>query len=149
MNENEEGRFLNRDDPVPSADIAEARSLALRYRCEFVDLRNFQLQSELLGKVPANVMLRYNFVPVLEMQDGRIAIAVADPSQLLSFDEISLLLGKRLVICVATLGQINKVLNRVDDSPSPDQSDAPVRAPLKPRPHSQSGAAKAVPEQEQ
>ena len=53
-------------------------------------------------------MLRYNFVPVLEMQDGRIAIAVADPSQLLSFDEISLLLGKRLVICVATLGQINK-----------------------------------------
>jgi Type II secretion system (T2SS), protein E, N-terminal domain len=58
-------------------------------------------------------MLRYNFVPLTEMKDGRIAIAAADPSQLMLFDEISLLLGTRIVIHVATLGQIRRVLKRV------------------------------------
>ena len=142
-------------NPTPDDDLARARNLALRYRCEFVSLCNFQLQPELLRKVPADLMLRYNFVPLSEMQDGRIAIAVADPSQLMSFDEISLLLGRRIVIHVAPLAQINKVLNRVNDSPTqmadppPDEPDAPVGAPLKPRPHSRSGAAKAVPEEAQ
>ena len=143
------------DDPASSDELARARNLALRYRCEFVSLCNFQPQSELLRKVPADLMLRYNFVPLSEMQDGRIAIAVADPSQLMSFDEISLLLGRRIVIHVAPLAQINKVLNRVNDSPTqmadppPDEPDAAVGAPLKPRPHSRSGAAKAVPEEAQ
>jgi hypothetical protein len=147
--------------PMPVDDLARARDLALRYRCEFVNLDNFQLQSEVLKKIPADVMFRYNFVPLAEMPDGRIAIAVADPSQLLLLDEITLLLGKRIVARVATLAQINTILNRVDEShtpipdPPPDEPlgpsdpDAPVRAPLKPRPHLRSGAAKAVPEQEQ
>jgi hypothetical protein len=106
-------------------------------------------------------MFRYNFVPLAEMQDGRIAIAAADPSQLMLFDEISLLLGKRIVVHVATLAQISKVLNRGDEGPSqiadgppqgpldPSGPDAPVGAPLKSRPHLRSGAAKAVPEQEE
>ncbi len=61
-------------------------------------------------------MFRYNFVPLAEMPDGRIAIAVADPSQLLLLDEITLLLGKRIVARVATLAQINTILNRVDEA---------------------------------
>jgi hypothetical protein len=104
-------------------------------------------------------MFRYNFVPLAEMQDGRIAIAVADPSQLMLFDEISLLLGKAIVVHVATLAQISKILNRggegrsqidaPEEPPGPCGPDAPVGAPLKSRPHLRSGAAKAVPEQEQ
>jgi type IV pilus assembly protein PilB len=143
---------MNGDDPAPRDEIEKARDLALHYRCEFVNLGTFRLQPELLGEIPADLMLRYKFVPLAKTQDGRIAIAVADPSQLMLFDEISLLLGKRIVIHVATLAQINKILNRAEDSPtqmpdpSPGEPDAPVRAPLKPRPHSRSGAAKAVPE---
>jgi len=56
------------------------------------------------------------------MQDGRIAIAVADPSQLMLFDEISLLLGKRIVAKVATMAQINEFLNRVDSASADDSS---------------------------
>jgi len=78
-------------------DLAGAQELALRYRCEFINLHNFQLRSDVFKKVPADLMLRYNFVPLEEMQDGRIAIAVADPSQLVLLDEISLLLGERIV----------------------------------------------------
>ena len=148
-------------NPAPGDDLARARDLAFRYRCDFVNLHNFQLQSEFLTKVPIDLMFRYNFVPLEEMPDGRIAIAVADPSQLLMFDEISLLLGRRIVVHVTTLAQISKVLSRGEGSPtqmadpSPDEPlgpsgpGAPVRAPLAPKPHLRSGAARAVPEQEQ
>jgi hypothetical protein len=159
--ENEEFCLMNGGDPVPDSDLGRARELAFRYRCKFVDLHDFKLPSELLRKVPVTLIFRYNFVPLVEMQDGRIAIAAADPSQLMLFDEISLLLGKPIVVHVATLAQISKVLNRSDEGPSqiadgspegplgPSGPDAPVGALLKPRPHLRSGAAKAVPEQEQ
>jgi hypothetical protein len=159
--ENEEFCLMNGGDPVPDSGLGRARELAFRYRCKFVDLHDFKLPSELLRKVPVTLIFRYNFVPLVEMQDGRIAIAAADPSQLMLFDEISLLLGKPIVVHVATLAQISKVLNRSNEGPSqiadgspegplgPSGPDAPVGALLKPRPHLRSGAAKAVPEQEQ
>jgi type II secretion system (T2SS) protein E len=152
---------MNGGDPAPDSDLERARELALRYRCEFVNLHNFQLPSELLKKVPVGLMFRYNFVPLDETPDGRLAIAIADPSQLMMIDEISLLLGKRIVIHVATLTHISQVLNRVDEGPAqiadtppdeplgPSGPDAHIGAPLKPRPHLRSGAAKVVPEQEQ
>ncbi len=139
-------------NPTPGDDLTTARDLAFRYRCEFVNLQDFQLQSELLKKVPVDLMLRYNFVPLAEMQDGRLTIAVADPSQLRLFDEVSLLLGKRIVIQVATPAQIKNILNAdlsLDEPLGPSGPDAPVGAPLKPKPHLRSGAARAVPEQEQ
>jgi hypothetical protein len=40
-----------------------------------------------------HLMFRYKFVPLEETADGKLAIAIADPSQLMMIDEISLLLG--------------------------------------------------------
>jgi type IV pilus assembly protein PilB len=61
-------------------------------------------------------MFRYNFVPLEETADGRLAIAIADPSQLMMIDEISLLLGKRIVTKVATLAQISEILKKTEQS---------------------------------
>jgi type II secretory ATPase GspE/PulE/Tfp pilus assembly ATPase PilB-like protein len=92
-----------------------ARELARRYRCEFVDLREAHLQPELFRKIPVDLMFRYNFVP-LEERDGRLAIAISDPSQLMNIDEISILLGKRIHTCVATLSQISDILKKTEQS---------------------------------
>jgi hypothetical protein len=116
---------MNGGDPVPDSDLERARELALRYRCKFVNLHDFKLPFELLRKVPVTLMFRYNFVPLAEMQDGRIAIAAADPCQLMLFDEISSLLGKPIVVHVATLAQISKVLNRGGEGPSQIADGAP------------------------
>src|ERR1051326_8273464 len=64
-----------------------ARDLAARYRCEFVDLRDYHLDAELFKSVPVDLMFRYNFVP-LEQNDTTLAIAIADPSKLMMIDEI-------------------------------------------------------------
>ena len=68
-------------EPATAGDELErARDIARRYRCEFIDLSDFQLHHDLFEKIPVHLMFRYNFVPLEETADGRLAIAIADPS---------------------------------------------------------------------
>jgi type IV pilus assembly protein PilB len=92
-----------------------AMKLAQRYRCMFVDLREQRIDPELFRTIPADLMFRYNFVP-LEVNNNLLSIAVAEPSQVLLSDELPLLLGKKLVIKVATLHQISDLLKRTEQS---------------------------------
>ena len=104
--------------PILSDDAAEreqARRLAERYRCPLIDLREQRIDPELFRNIPAEMMFRYNFVP-LESHDSTLVIALADPSQLHLTDELSLLLGKRLQIKVATASQISDLLKRTEQS---------------------------------
>jgi type IV pilus assembly protein PilB len=92
-----------------------ATRLAQRYRCSFVDLREQRIDPELFRTIPADLMFRYNFVP-LEVHNNLLSIAVADPSQVLLSDELPLLLGKKLAIKVATAHQISDLLKRTEQS---------------------------------
>src|ERR1700753_1363137 len=101
------------NDSLTEAERAQV--LARRYHAEFVDLKNFKIQHELFKSVPVDMMFRYNFVP-LEQTEGRLAIAVSDPSKLMVIDEISGLLGTRIVTRVATLSQITDLLKKTEQS---------------------------------
>jgi len=90
--------------------------LAQRYHGDSVDLTDFQPPRELLKKVPVEVMLRYSMVPLEETADGKLVVAIADPDQILMLDEISLLLGKRIVPKTSTLKQITKCLKKTEES---------------------------------
>jgi type IV pilus assembly protein PilB len=92
-----------------------ARKLAHRYRCAFVDLSEQRIDPELFRTIPADLMFRYNFVP-LELQNNSLSIAVSDPSLVLLSDELPLLLGKKLAIKVATAKQIGDILKRTEQS---------------------------------
>src|SRR3974390_399761 len=94
---------------------AQAEALAARYRAEFVDLKNFKIQRDLLGTVPVELMFRYNFVPIEQRPDA-LVIAVSDPSQLMVLDEIAGLLSHRIIASVATLSQITEVLKKTEQS---------------------------------
>jgi type II secretory ATPase GspE/PulE/Tfp pilus assembly ATPase PilB-like protein len=98
-----------------AAERDQARKLAERYRCPFVDLREQRIDPDLFRSIPAELMFRYKFVP-LEAHDSTLVVALADPSQLHLTDELSLLLGKRLQIKVATTSQIDDLLKRTEQS---------------------------------
>ncbi|HEY5382629.1 MAG TPA: GspE/PulE family protein [Acidobacteriaceae bacterium] len=105
--------------PLPNDSLTEierAERLARRYHAEFVDLKNFKIQHELFKSVPVDMMFRYNFVPLEQGSDGRLAIAVADPSKLMVLDEIAGLLGTRIITRVATLSQITDLLKKTEQS---------------------------------
>src|ERR1035441_7159215 len=98
--------------PLPGGPMAsgqdereQAEALFKRYHAEFVDLKNFKIQHDLLRTVPVELMFRYNFVPIEQQQDV-LTIAVSDPSRLMALDEISGPVGHRILTRVATLSQI-------------------------------------------
>jgi type IV pilus assembly protein PilB len=92
-----------------------ARKLAERYRYAFIDLREQRIDPELFRTIPADLMFRYNFVP-LEVHNNVLSIAAADPGQVQMSDELPLLLGKKLAIKVATPRQIADLLKRTEQS---------------------------------
>src|ERR1039457_1700382 len=104
--------------PIITDEIGEqerSRRLADRYRCTFVDLREQRIDPELFRSIPAALMFRFNFVPI-ESRENSLVIAVADPAQVLLSDELSLLIGKKLVLNVATPTQISDLLKRTEQS---------------------------------
>src|ERR1700692_2895382 len=96
-------------------EVERAQLIARRYHADFSNFKNFKISHELFKSVPVDMMFRYNFVP-LEQMEGRLAIAVSDPSQLMVLDEISGRLGQRLVTRVATLSQITELLKKTEQS---------------------------------
>ncbi len=105
--------------PTAAFDLQSERErshrLAERYRCPFVDLLEQRIDPELFRSIPAELMFRFNFVPI-EAKDGALVIAVADPSQVLLSDELPLLLAKKLILKVATATQISDLLKRTEQS---------------------------------
>ncbi|HXA78910.1 MAG TPA: GspE/PulE family protein [Candidatus Acidoferrales bacterium] len=103
------------DAPNQASERDQARRQAERYRCPFVDLAEQRIDPDLFRSIPAELMFRYNFVP-LAAHDSTLVVAVVDPSQLQQTDELALLLGKRLQIKVATASQIGDLLKRTEQS---------------------------------
>ena len=78
-----------------------ARSLAEQFGLEYADLANFKKDEELLNSLPSDAIFRFRFVP-LQSTAEYLLIAVSDPTDILKFDDLELLLGRPLRIAVAT-----------------------------------------------
>ncbi len=98
-----------------SSQVERARQLAVRYRCEFVDLLQQRIDPDLFGLVPVDLMFRYHFIP-LEASDNKLVVAMADPGQFAVLDDLSLRLGRKIVVKVATAEQIADILKKTEQA---------------------------------
>jgi type IV pilus assembly protein PilB len=98
-----------------SEEMDQARTLARRYRYEFVDLKTAAIDAELFRTVPVDLMFRYHFVP-LQDHDGTLQIALSDPTRIVQVDELAILLARKLRIKVATYTQIADLLKKTEQS---------------------------------
>jgi type IV pilus assembly protein PilB len=97
------------------AEERDARRLALRYQLEFVDLEHFRIDHELFRSIPADMMLRYGFVPY--RRDGQtLLIVVSDPSDLQTIDEVDVQLNTPIRVCVGTPSAIQNILKKSESS---------------------------------
>jgi type II secretory ATPase GspE/PulE/Tfp pilus assembly ATPase PilB-like protein len=97
------------------AEIAQARRLAERYRLEFVDMDHFLIDNELFRSIPADLMLRYGFVPY--RREGRsLVIVVSDPTDLPMIDELATLLATPVKVTVGTASAIQSILKKSESS---------------------------------
>ena len=106
--------------PEPSADeyageVERARRLAQRYRLEFVDMEQFPIDHELFRAIPADLMLRYGFVPY-KREGQTLVIVVSDPTDLPMIDELALLLAMPVRVTVGSPSAIQAILKKSESS---------------------------------
>jgi len=98
-----------------AAEVAEARRLADRYRLPFLDLAHFNIDHDLFRTIPAELMLRYGFVP-FRREGNALAIVVSDPRDLPMIDELGVLLGSPIKVMVAPASAIQGILKKSESS---------------------------------
>jgi type II secretory ATPase GspE/PulE/Tfp pilus assembly ATPase PilB-like protein len=98
-----------------SEEESQARRLAERYRLEFLDMHEFRIDQELFRTIPADLMLRYGFVPY--RREGKsLVIVVSDPSDLLMLDELAVILGTHVRVMVGARSAIEGMLKKSESS---------------------------------
>jgi type IV pilus assembly protein PilB len=98
-----------------AVETTEARRLAERYRLPFIDLSQAHLDHELFRAIPADLMLRYGFVP-FRREGQTLVIVVSDPTDLPMIDELSVLLGTPIKVTVGTASAIQSMLKKSESS---------------------------------
>ncbi len=101
--------------PRDEEDRAHAAELAERAGVPFDDLSSFRVDPELFRQIPVDVMVRYQFVP-LERQGDVVAIAMADPSNVLAVDEVELAIGAPVEVKVGPAGKIAEILEKSEST---------------------------------
>ena len=97
------------------AELDEARRLAERYRLEALDMETLRIDQDLFRSIPADLMLRYGFVPIA--REGRtLTIAVSDPTDLPTLDELSVLLSSPIRVVVGPRFAIAAILKKSESS---------------------------------
>jgi type II secretory ATPase GspE/PulE/Tfp pilus assembly ATPase PilB-like protein len=99
-------------------EIEQARRLAARYRFEYLDMETFRIDQELFRSIPADLMLRYGFVPFRrEGPEGKtLKIVVSDPTDLPMIDELELLLATPIKVAVGPRSAIDSILKKSESS---------------------------------
>jgi len=104
------GELLEVIGLITPDELAEA--LAIQYRCrKIVDFARHAYPSAMLRVIPMDMAVKNTVFP-LKMEDGKLALAVADPTTELLFEEISTQHNLKLVLYVATRSEISKAIAR-------------------------------------
>jgi len=93
----------------------EAAELAEHLGLELVDMKQFRIKNDLLRSIPFDLMLRYSFVPDRQLK-GRLAVVMADPSDVTQLDELELLLSQPLEVRIGARSSIEEILQKSESA---------------------------------
>jgi type IV pilus assembly protein PilB len=96
-------------------ELARAQQLADRYRLEFIEMDTFKIDQDLFRSIPADLMLRYGFVPYRRAGKA-LEIVVSDPTDLPMIDELGVLLGTPIKVVVGPRHAIESILKKSESS---------------------------------
>jgi type II secretion system protein E len=100
-------RHLIRNGALSEEDVS--RALAAQNSMEFVDLSQVHAERNVIDLVPADDARRYQAVPV-GLRDGVLVIAVADPMDMQSMDDLTYKLGRELEFVCSTPDAVRKLI---------------------------------------
>jgi type IV pilus assembly protein PilB len=115
-----------------------ARALAERLGVDYVDLSEFTVDPAALALIDGDVAKRHRAIPVGFLADGSVVLAMADPTNVMTLDEMSLITGRKLRRAAAAWEDLAALIGRYNgleeataevDDLEPDHLDVKLEDP--------------------
>jgi type IV pilus assembly protein PilB len=126
------GRVLIEEGVLTAQQLA--RVLAERFGIERADLSEFHVDLELSRLVDPSFVRRYDAIPIGKDDDGQLLLAMADASNLLAIDDVTMITGMAVRPVIAAYDDIHRLaqkigsdLEEIGSDPS-DEGDVDLQA---------------------
>jgi len=90
-----------------------ARVVAERFGLDYVDLSVYDLDMGAVHLIGADAAKRYQAVPVGFTEDGTLLLAMADPTNVLTIDDVAMITGRRVRVAVASVEDLGLLLTKL------------------------------------
>src|ERR1700726_4209690 len=90
-----------------------ARVVAERFGLDYVDLSVYDLDMGAVSLISAETAKRYQAVPVGFGEDGSLLLAMANPTNVLTIDDVAMMTGRRVRAAAASVEDLNLLLTRL------------------------------------
>src|ERR1700748_1713832 len=90
-----------------------ARVVAERFGLDYVDLAVFDLDVGATNLLNPEASKRYQAVPIGFTDDGTLLLAMADPTNVLTIDDVAMMTGRRVRPVAASVEDLNLLLTRL------------------------------------
>jgi type IV pilus assembly protein PilB len=90
-----------------------ARVVAERFGLDFVDLATYDLDMGAVNMIGVQAAKRYQAVPVGFTDDGSVLLAMANPTNVLTIDDVGMMTGRRIRPAAASVEDLNLLLARL------------------------------------
>jgi type IV pilus assembly protein PilB len=90
-----------------------ARVVAERFGLDYVDLAIYDLDMGAANLLSAEAAKRYQAVPIGFTDDGTLLLAMADPTNVLTIDDLAMMTGRRVRPVAASVEDLNLLLTRL------------------------------------
>ncbi|MBK5273547.1 MAG: Flp pilus assembly complex ATPase component TadA [Desulfuromonadales bacterium] len=101
------GEICVREGFVDCEQVAMA--LSEQFNLQYVDLKDFRMDEDILNTLPPEAIYRFRFVP-LEMRSDALVVAISDPSDVIKLDELELLIDRPLQFMIASDAAVSGAL---------------------------------------
>ncbi len=109
------GRRLGRIliDSMLVSEEAIARALADQLGLPFIDLKQTEIDPDVLRLLPEQYARRLRILPIALLRDGRLLLGMADPDDLYAYDEAVRLTQRELQIAIVTESDLLSAFDRL------------------------------------
>ncbi|HTL71760.1 MAG TPA: ATPase, T2SS/T4P/T4SS family [bacterium] len=94
---------------IRPGDVTQAK--AAQFGAEVVHLANLKIEDDVIAIVPRDIAKKYRVIPVFKTE-GKVAVAIADPSDLNTLDSLHHLLSSDIELRVASEQDIEQALTK-------------------------------------
>lgn len=90
-----------------------ARVVAERFGLDYIDLSIYDLDMGAVHLIGSDAAKRYRAVPVGFAEDGTLLLAMADPTNVLTIDDVAMITGRRVRVAVTSVEDLDLLLTRL------------------------------------